>query len=48
MLVLTPDDVQPDLIAGMKDERLIWTSFAALNQAIDEMLTDEKNEKEVI
>jgi len=48
VLVLTPDDVQPDLIGAMKDERLIWTSFAALNQAIDEMLTDEKNEKEVI
>jgi hypothetical protein len=48
VLVLTPDDVRPDLIAEIKDERLIWTSFVALNQAIDEMLSDEKNEKEVI
>jgi hypothetical protein len=48
VLVLTPDDVQPNLIAEIKDERLVWSSFAALNQAIDEMLSDEKSEKEVI
>jgi hypothetical protein len=48
VLVLTPDDVRPDLIAEINDERLIWNSFAALNQAIDEMLTGERNEKEVI
>jgi hypothetical protein len=48
VLVLTPDDVRPELIKEVNDERLIWNSFAALNQAIDEMLTDEKSEKEVI
>jgi hypothetical protein len=48
VLVLTPDDVRPQLIAEIKDERLVWNSFAALNQAIDEMLTGEKTEKEVI
>src|SRR5262245_35619688 len=44
VLVLTPDDVQPDLIAEINNERLIWSSFAALNQAIDEMLSGEENE----
>jgi hypothetical protein len=48
VLVLTPDDVEPDIIAAMKDVRLIWNSFVALNQAIDELLSDEKTEKEVI
>lgn len=48
VLVLTPDDAPPNLIAEIGDDRLVWSSFAALNQAIDEMLSDEKNEKEVI
>src|SRR5262249_32453289 len=48
VLVLTPDDVRPDLIAEIGDDRLIWNSFAALDQAIDELLTDERSEKEVI
>jgi hypothetical protein len=48
VLVLPPDDVQPSLIAELKDERLVWSSFAALNQAIDEMLSGEENEMEVI
>jgi hypothetical protein len=48
VLVLTPDDPRPALIDEMNDERLIWNSFAALNQAIEELLTGEKSEKEVI
>jgi hypothetical protein len=48
VLVLTPDDVQPNLIAEIDDERLVWSPFAALNQAIDEMLTGEKSDTEVI
>jgi hypothetical protein len=48
LMVLTPDDVQPSLIAEIKDERLVWSSFAALNQAIDELLSGEENEREVI
>src|SRR5262249_9171152 len=49
LLVLTPDDDPgPALINEMKDERLIWNSFAALNQAIDEMLSGGKSERDVI
>lgn len=48
VLVLTPDDVQPSLIAEISDKRLVWSSFAALNQAIDEMLSGEETTKEVI
>jgi hypothetical protein len=48
VLVLTPDDVRPELIKAIKDDRLVWSSFSSLNQAIDELLSDEKNEKEVI
>jgi hypothetical protein len=48
VLVLTPDDAQPSLIAEINDDRLVWSPFAALNQAIDEMLSGEENEKEVI
>ena len=48
VLVLTPDDGPPELISAMNDKRLIWNSFAALNQAIDELFADQKNEKEVI
>jgi hypothetical protein len=42
VLVLTPDDTPPALIGDFKDERLIWSSFVALNQAVDELLNDEK------
>lgn len=48
VLVLTPDDHEPSLIAEMKDKRLVWNSFSALNQAIDDLLSDDKNDKEVI
>ena len=48
VLVLTPDDARPELLAEIADDRLVWNSFAALDQAIDELLGDERNEKEVI
>jgi hypothetical protein len=48
LLVITPDEDQPHLIAEINDPRLIWSNFAALNQAIDGLLSDELNEKEVI
>ena len=44
----TPDDICPDLIEEINNERLIWSSFAVLDQAIDEMLTDERDDKDVI
>jgi hypothetical protein len=42
VLALTPDDVTPEIIAKIDDPRLVWNSFAALNQALDELLTDER------
>ena len=40
LLVLTPDNSRPAVIDALQDNRLVWSSFAALNQAIDEMLAD--------
>ena len=45
LLVLTPDDGPPVQIDTIQDNRLCWASFAALDQAIDELLS---NAKEVI
>lgn len=42
LLVLTPDEARPDLIDAMNDDRIVWNSFASLSQAIDELLSDEK------
>lgn len=42
LLVLTPDDERPKTLDLLEDERLVWSSFAALDQAIDEMLADKK------
>ncbi|MHB8974690.1 MAG: hypothetical protein ACYC4N_30030 [Pirellulaceae bacterium] len=41
LLVLTPDDVKPTALQSIQDDRLVWTSFASLDQAIDEMLDDK-------
>jgi hypothetical protein len=41
LLVVTPDDARPAAFDTFQDERLVWTSFAALDQAIDEMLDDK-------
>ena len=42
LLVLTPDQSQPSAFENVKDKqnRLVWASFAALDQAIDELLAD--------
>jgi hypothetical protein len=42
LLVLTPDESRPAELMHFSDERLFWTSFAALDQAIDELLADKK------
>ena len=41
LLYLTPDSTRPPIFDLIKDERLAWASFAALDQAIDEMLDDK-------
>lgn len=41
LLVLTPDNSEPRVFDSLKDDRLVWASFAALDQAIDEMLDDK-------
>ena len=41
LLVLTPDDARPSAFDALQDDRLVWASFAALDQAIDEMLDDK-------
>jgi len=41
LLVLTPDDARPNAFDVLQDDRLVWASFAALDQAIDEMLADD-------
>lgn len=41
LLVITPDDVRPEGLDSLKDERVVWCSFAFLDQAIDEMLEDK-------
>ncbi len=43
LLVVTPDDFRPQAIDGLNDDRVAWASFSALDQAIDEVLSD-KNE----
>lgn len=40
LLVLTPDDERPKVLADLNDPRLAWASFSTLDQAIDEMLSD--------
>lgn len=41
LLVITPDEVRPEVFETLRDERVVWSSFAALDQAIDEMLDDK-------
>ncbi len=42
LLVLTPDRRAPDIISEINDERLVWTSFESLDQAIEELLGDPR------
>lgn len=41
LLVLTPDDVRPADLDKINDSRVVWASFALLDQAIDEILNDK-------
>ena len=41
LLVLTPDNSRPKIIDRIKDSRLVWASFASLDQAVDELLDDK-------
>jgi hypothetical protein len=41
LLVVTPDDARPVVLNELTDQRLIWAPFAALDQAIDELLGDK-------
>jgi hypothetical protein len=41
LLVLTPDTARPNAFEALQDDRLVWASFAALDQAIDELLGDD-------
>lgn len=41
VVVLSPDTEPPALLETMGDERLVWTSFEALAQAINDLLHDE-------
>ena len=40
LLVLTPDDTSPAALSELGDPRIAWASFAALDQAIEELLKD--------
>lgn len=42
LLVLTPDDSRPSVLDKLTDDRIAWSSFALLDQAIDELLDDSK------
>lgn len=44
LLVLTPDHAEPALIKEIGDDRLAWTSFGDLDQAIDDLLSRKENE----
>jgi len=41
LLVLTPDEGRPKAFDSLQDDRLVWASFAALDQAIDALLDDK-------
>lgn len=42
LLVLTPDDVKPGEVEAIDDDRLVWASFANLDQGIEELLRDPR------
>ncbi len=42
LLVLTPDESRPTVLDELNDDRIAWSSFALLDQAIDELLDDSK------
>src|SRR5436190_5522941 len=40
LLVLTPDDQCPQVLNQLGDPRAVWSSFAALDQAINDLISD--------
>ena len=42
LLLLTPDGTRPTVFDELNDARVAWSSFAFLDQAIDELLDDNK------
>ncbi|MBN1975618.1 MAG: hypothetical protein JW787_18430 [Sedimentisphaerales bacterium] len=42
LLILTPDTKQPTIIEEIGDRRVTWSSFASLDQAINELLDDNR------
>ena len=42
LLVLTPDQKRPTAFDKVNDRRLAWASFAALDQAVNELLADPR------
>lgn len=42
LLVLTPDDREPSVIAELDDQRIVWASFVRFDQAINELIRDPK------
>ncbi len=42
LLVLTPDSQPPQAVEKIISDQLIWASFSALDQAIEELFKDEK------
>ncbi|MBY5162087.1 hypothetical protein [Salsipaludibacter albus] len=40
VIALTPDADRPSILADVEDDRLVWTNFEALTQAIEEVLAD--------
>jgi hypothetical protein len=42
LLVLTPDKMTPNAVSEIDDKRLVWSSFSALDQAIEELLGDDQ------
>ena len=41
LLVVTPDEVRPKVLDGFSDDRIAWTSFTMLNDAIEELVEDK-------
>ena len=42
LLVLTPDDKKPQVIEELREPKVVWANFASLDQAIEELLSDNR------
>jgi hypothetical protein len=41
LLLITPDETRPSILDSIDDQRVAWTSFSLLDQAIDSLLDDK-------